>query len=114
MKLPNADHALVHMDKLTHYCLNTEHPRGRHKARVFAAALGLALGLTVSHAEDLRLALLDAVRTHNALPTRQTVYGHEYMADFTMTGPSGRARVRSAWIVRYSEDFPRLTSCYVL
>lgn len=26
--------------KLTGYCLNPEHPRGKHKARVFASALG--------------------------------------------------------------------------
>ena len=27
---------------------------------------------------------------------------------------TGEATVRSSWIVRSGEDFPRLTSCYVL
>jgi hypothetical protein len=31
-----------------------------------------------------------------------------------MTTPVGRALVPSSWIVRDGEDFPRLTSCYVL
>ncbi|WP_367268233.1 DUF6883 domain-containing protein [uncultured Thiohalocapsa sp.] len=39
-RLPNADQAAVDLDKLRGYCLNPAHPRGRHKARVFAAALG--------------------------------------------------------------------------
>ncbi len=41
MKLPNSDRAVVDIAKLRDYCLNPAHPRGRHKARVFAAALGL-------------------------------------------------------------------------
>ncbi len=41
MRLPNAERAVVDIAKLRDYCLNFEHPRGRHKARVFAAALGL-------------------------------------------------------------------------
>jgi hypothetical protein len=36
------------------------------------------------------------------------------MLDFEMSGPSGTAWVRSIWIVLKTEDFPRLTSCYVL
>jgi hypothetical protein len=40
MKLPNAAQALVDLAKLRDYCLNPAHPRGRHKARVFATALG--------------------------------------------------------------------------
>ena len=41
MKMPGGDAAIVDRRKLTGYCLNPEHPRGKHKARVFAATLGL-------------------------------------------------------------------------
>jgi hypothetical protein len=41
MRLPNAERALVDLDKLRDDCLNPAHPRGRHKARVFASALGI-------------------------------------------------------------------------
>ena len=37
MKLPNGEHAIVEIDKWLHYCLDSDHPRGRHKARVFAS-----------------------------------------------------------------------------
>ena len=35
MKLPNGERAIVDTRKLLEYCLNSEHPRGRNKARVF-------------------------------------------------------------------------------
>ena len=52
MRLPGGDAAIVDLDKLTGYCLNPDHPRGKHKARVFAATLGL----TSEHAVILRTA----------------------------------------------------------
>jgi hypothetical protein len=36
MKMPGGDAAIVDRQKLTGYCLNPEHQRGKHKARVFA------------------------------------------------------------------------------
>jgi len=41
MKLPNAEHAIVDIAKLQDYCLDDEHPIGKHKARVFKHVLGL-------------------------------------------------------------------------
>lgn len=109
MKLPNADRAVVDIEKLRDYCLNADHPRGRHKARLFAAVLGL----TAQGAHELRDALLHAARTQEATPAEQDSYGDRYLVEFMMSGPAGRAKVRSGWIVRRGEDFPRLTSCYV-
>lgn len=110
MRLPNSDRAFVNMAKLRDYCLSTTHKRGRNKARVFAAALGL----TASDAEALRDALLFAASGYEATPTEATEYGQLYVLDFPMIGPAGQAMIRSSWIVRLGEDFPRLTSCYVL
>jgi hypothetical protein len=77
---------------------------------VFAAALGL----TADRAEDLRAAVLAAVRAREASAVKQDMHGQHYVVDFPMTTPVGRALVPSSWIVRDGEDFPRLTSCYVL
>jgi hypothetical protein len=110
MKLPNADRAFVDMLKLTDYCLSATHPRGRHKARVFAGTLGIS----ADQADLLRDGLLQSARTEEATPTDQDEFGQRYVVDFDMNGPAGKARVRSAWIIRTGEDFPRLTSCYVL
>lgn len=108
--LPNGDRAVVEIDKLTQYCLNPEHPRGRHKARVFAASVGF----TAELAETLRDALLQAARTETAIATEHDDYGQRFVVDFWVNGPVGRAQVRSCWIIRTDEDFPHLTSCYVL
>ena len=110
MKLPNGDHAFVDIAKLRDYCLSLDHPRGRNKARVFASAMGL----TMKHAEELRLQLLDAAQGEESQETDGDEFGHRYLIDFVASGPVGNARVRSAWIIRMDEDFPRLTSCYVL
>jgi hypothetical protein len=110
VKLPNADQAVVDIDKLRNYCLNPEHRRGCHKARVFKASLGF----TMDHAGELRQALLAAALREEATPLEQDEYGRRFVIDFMATGPSGEAMVRSSWIIRRDEDFARLTSCYVL
>ncbi len=110
MKMPNADKAIVDIEKLRDYCLSTDHPRGRHKARVFASALGI----TAADADGVRTALLRAAVDEDALATDADEYGQRYQVDFRMTAPTGEAGVRSAWIVRTDEDFPRFVTCYVL
>ena len=110
MNLPGGDRAVVDIAKLTEYCLNTEHPRGRHKARVFASVLGFG----TREAELLRRALLEAAIDGQATPGEGDDYGQRYVVDFELSGPRGRATVRSNWIVLTDEDYPRLTSCYVL
>ncbi len=110
MKLPNATRALVDIRKLRDYCLSPTHPKGRHKARVFAAALGL----TADQAGELQSELLEAARTQDATPITRDKYGRHRGVDFRLATPTGWALIRSGWIVRDREDFPRLTSCYVL
>jgi Domain of unknown function (DUF6883) len=110
MKLPNSDRAVVDIRKIRDYCLNPEHRRGRHKARVFAAALGL----TSERSEELRNALVAAARDGEAMATGRDQYGQRFVLDFPMAGPGGGAMIRSRWIVLNSEDFPRLTTCHVL
>ncbi len=110
MRLPNADRAVIDLRKLTDYCLNFHHPRGRHKARVFASALGI----TASEAESLGQILLSAALDHDVTPGEGDCYGQRYLLDLRMETSTGSAWVRSCWIVREGEDFPRLTSCYVL
>jgi hypothetical protein len=108
--LPNPELAVVDLTKLRDYCLNPDHPRGRHKARVFASALGWS----AADAESLRDVLLAVALDHEATATDRDSYGQRYVLDFTIEGLAGPSRIRSSWIVREGEDFPRLTSCYVL
>src|SRR5437867_1554259 len=110
MRMPNSDRALVDLTKLRDYCLSLDHPRGRHKARVFRAVLGL----TSEDAESLGDDLQHAAANAEATVGERDSYGQRFTLDVLISGPSGQARVRSLWIVRIDEDFPRLTSCFVL
>ena len=110
MKLPHPSQAVVDIRKLRDYCLDPDHPRGRHKARVFASALGL----TRHDAPMLQQKLLDVVYTHEAVRTNEDVYGVRYQIDFEMESTAGRGNIRSTWIVRQGEAFPRLVTCFVL
>lgn len=77
MRLPGGDSAVVDQQKLTAYCLNPEHPRGKHKARVFAR-----LGFTAERADDLRAALLAAAATADAQPAASDQFGDRYVVEF--------------------------------
>lgn len=110
MKLPNPNLAIIDMKKLTGYCLNPEHSDGQHKAYVFQSVLGIGL----ENAEELRDELLRAVKTYDAVPSKSNQHGQKYIIDFSITRLEKQAVVRSAWIVRYDENFPRLVTCYVL
>lgn len=110
MKLPNPDQAIIPPQKLMDYCLNPEHSEGQHKAIVFQSALGIG----IDEAQELRAALLFAIQTFDAVPTQRNQYGQKYVLDFTMNRLDKQAVVRSVWIVRDLEGFPRLVTCYVL
>ena len=113
MKLPNGENAVVDIAKLRDYCLNPNHPEGKHKARRFKEKLGFEM----NDAERLRQAILEAILTVDATERRPTPYGRRFTVDFSLSVPEGKyilstALVRTAWIIRNEEDFPRLTTCF--
>jgi len=111
MHIPHADRAVIDRVKLIDYLLNPAHPRGKHKASVFAAALGY----TQADAPLLEAALYSAVQTVDAMPGLQDSYGQRYRVDFVLTGHDERtAAIRSGWIVRTGEDLPRFVAADVL
>lgn len=97
--------------KLEEYVLNTDHSEGKHKARVFESALGIAL----DRIDVLRDAITAAAATADDAAYRgDNGFGDVYVIKFPMTTERGSRLILSAWIVRHGEDFPRLTTCYVL
>src|SRR5260370_37555984 len=110
MLLPNAERAEVDIRKLTDYCLNPEHVEGKHKARLFAAALGLI----VDDAPTLRNALLKMVKTQDAKLGLLDEYGQRYTVDLAFEFRGRQATLRSGWIIEHDSEIPRLTTCYPL
>jgi len=110
MELPNPLQTYIDDNKLVGYSLNLNHADGQHKARVFKSALNI----TTDNLEELKNALLNAVKNYEATPTKSNQYGQKYIIDFPMTHQNRTATIHSVWIVRYNENFPRLVTCYII
>jgi hypothetical protein len=106
--VPNAENAEVEIRKLTEYLLNHEHADGRHKARIYAAALDFY----AKDAEDLKRARLIAVKANEAVFGRFDKYGQRYTVDFLFEWGGKRAIIRSGWIIEHGSDIPRLTTAF--
>ena len=110
MKLPNGERADLGT-KLEDYSLNPLHRHGQHKARVFESVLGI----TLANLGALRTALERAAATsENAAQRGNTGFGDVYELRFPLTTRRGTATILSAWIIRNGEDFPRLTTCFIV
>ncbi len=81
-RLPRADEAVIATDKLVGYALNPVHPRGRHKARVFASALGIRQ----ADWRYLHEQLLEGVVEAPVRGTRITPFGVLYDVDVIVDG----------------------------
>src|SRR5439155_21282719 len=107
VRLPNARQARIPTDKLVRYALDPSHERGKHKARVFASALGIA-------AADWRYlhdAILAALPEAAVRSTRITPFGVMYEVVAMVDGLNG-ATVVTMWITE-GDGPPRLTSTWV-
>ena len=110
MKLPNGNRANLGT-KLEDYSLNPLHRHGQHKARVFESALGI----TLANKEVLSRGLLAAAKNSNEVAALgDNGFGETYVLRFRLTTEKDAATVLSAWIVRHNEDFPRLTTCFIV
>lgn len=109
-RLPNGERAPFDIRKLTEYCLNPGHPRGRNKARVFRDALGLERG----DAAALRTLLLRAARDDGAVRLVRDAWGERWQIDVAIGRQDRRSVVRTIWIVRNDEEVPRFVTCWVL
>lgn len=87
MKMPNGHRAIVDIKKLSEYCLNPDHPRGQHKARVFHAVLVL----DAKDANELRDALLKAASGSDCIEGEKDQFGQRYLVDFEFSRFVSRA-----------------------
>jgi hypothetical protein len=106
--LRNAARAIIDERKIRDYLLNPLHPRGGHKARMFAAALGYQ---RFDHARLIAQIRQGIVR-HEAVAIGHVPHGERFRVDIPITGSTGSAIVRTLWIIRTGEDVPRFSSAY--
>jgi hypothetical protein len=106
MKLVNAEISEI---KIYDYCLDTEHPDGEHKARVFKAALGIDR----TNAEKLFKLLNESLNSEDATFLREDEFGRHFSIEHEVEGLKGKEILRSLWVIRRGEEFPRFVSCFV-
>jgi hypothetical protein len=114
LKLPNRERAVNDIRKIRDYSLNPNHPEVKHKARVFKDKLEF----TAADAERLRELILEAISKTEATEQQPSPHGRKFYVDFHVTRSEKYevmgAAIRTAWIIRNDEDFPRLTTCFIL
>ena len=108
-KLPQYKGARIPIAKLR-YCLDLGHPTGRHKARVFASALGL----TIEDVAVLEKMLRRGISEHEAKRVDEFADGTQrWVVEWIVMGRLGPLRFVSAWDSRGRGTGPRLVSCYL-
>jgi hypothetical protein len=109
-RLPNALAAQIDLRKLRDYCLSPQHPRGRNKARVFRASLGLEQRDASWLEAAIKAALVDA----EAVKESTDDYGTRWRVDLLLQRQGRFALVRTVWQIPEDGAAPRLVTCYVL
>lgn len=108
-KLINFEKAYVSLEKLTEYCLNEFHPYGKEKAIAFKSALGIGSNDAVL----LKDAIVKGLLENDCVVKEQDEYGERFSVNMKIVILRKEAIVVTGWIIRTSEDFPRLTTCYI-
>ena len=108
--VPRAESAEIPEDRLHDYALDPDHPRGRHKARVFSSLLGIGSAdwtyLRDQILERLTESPVTAVRP-------KAPYGIEYEVRIMIEGLNGETHpIITGWLVA-EERPPRLLTAYV-
>jgi hypothetical protein len=108
MKLPNGDRAIIPIAKLTGYCLNPNHTKGKHKAKVFKSALGI----TADNVELLIHLIQQAAVQGEIVQARTTDFGQEFKLDWEIPGQDGLL-LRTIWIIPHDSTDPQLVSAFI-
>jgi len=108
MRLPNIANTQIDIAKLAGYVLNTHHPEGRHKARVFLSALGL----TAHDAHWLADAIRERIPATEAVLQEDTRWGAIYRVDVDIMRGARCAKVRTGWLC--TQAAAKLVTCFVM
>ncbi len=73
-----------------------------------------ALGISQEDAAVLREQILSEVILADCTEGEFDEYGRRYTVDLDVKIGERTASVRTGWIVKTEEDFPRLTSCFAI
>jgi hypothetical protein len=106
--LPNADKAVIPVEKFIGYALNQK------KAPNKAFAFRLALGYTIYNYEKLIDNIRGNIKKFPAVAKPNIGYGQRYQVIMKLRGENGKtANVLTAWLIDKNTNETRLISVYV-
>ena len=108
-KLPNYENAIIPIEKIRDYCLNFEHPVGKHKARLFKRALGIS----DVDAEWLINEIIDGLSYSNAYEKDHDKYGKRFTVHIIIRKLEKQAEVVTGWLIKHQMTNPVLTTCFI-
>jgi len=108
MKLTNGDQTEISMQKLIGYCLNPEHPSGKHKARVFESALPI----TAENANFLRELIQTAAVKGEIVQQETTAFGQVFKVDWIVQNTNA-IELRTIGEITTKNPNPRLISAFI-
>ena len=110
MKLPNAEEAWVHPDKILKYLLSETHETGGPKAAFFKR-----FGFSKEQWTVLDAALRRHARETDVVRTIESPNGVKYVLEGPLYTPDGRTPyIRSIWMIKWNMTVARLVSAYPL
>lgn len=108
MKLPNGNKAEISRQKLVGYCLNPNHASGKHKAKVFASALGI----TVDNVEVLHKLIETAAIEGDVIQENITEFGQQFKVDWIIP-QTHHITLSTIWEISNLNSNPRLISVFI-
>jgi hypothetical protein len=110
MRLPNAEEAWIHPDKILKYLLSDTHERGQSKAAFFKR-----FGFSVDNWDEFDLALRKHAIETEVARTEPTPEGCKYILEGPLECPDGRKpHIRAIWVIEWNQSAARLLSAYPL
>ncbi len=108
MKLPNAESAVVELEKVADYLLNAAHPDNGGKAAFFEA-----LGFHRTEPETLAKALHDLAREAEVTQAATSPHGRKLVIVGEIKSPVGATAIeQTIWIIDKGRDIARLVTAY--
>ncbi len=108
LKIPNSVSAEVSKEKITHYILNPEHPRGKHKSKFF-----MNFGFRKSEWKILADSLVKHCNEKELSNVKENDYGKKYIVEGRLKTPDKRnPKVRTIWFIESNEQIPKFVTAY--
>ena len=104
-RIPNSLLAVTDHNKIQWYLLNSKHPRGKEKAKVFISVLGYHYENWGTFSDQI----FDKLQTSEISKYEVTQYGTRYKVPMRIDGLKGKNMViNTVWQVDNGTDVPRL------